>query len=256
MTHVYALGHLMGRPDCGRARRPRRRRAARPVPRPRVTAAGTPRSAPDGPVTTRQDGLRARVRGARRRQRHRGRPARRRASCSTRRSRVLVEHFWDDDARHGRRAVGRVVRRRSTATAASTPTCTPSRRCSRPPTSSTTRSLRDRAQRILTRVVHDFARGNEWRIPEHFDDALDAGARLQRRRAGAPVPSRTAPPSATGSSGPGWRCTCARASGDAAPDWLLDDAVALFDAVGPRGLGGRRRRRVRLHRRLGRPARS
>ena len=29
--------------------------------------------------------------------------------------------------------------------------------------------LRARAQRILTRVVHDFARGNQWRIPEHFD---------------------------------------------------------------------------------------
>ena len=30
-------------------------------------------------------------------------------------------------------------------------------------------SLRDRAQRIVTRVVHDLARGNDWRIPEHFD---------------------------------------------------------------------------------------
>jgi mannose/cellobiose epimerase-like protein (N-acyl-D-glucosamine 2-epimerase family) len=30
-------------------------------------------------------------------------------------------------------------------------------------------SLRDKAERILTRVVHDLAAGNQWRIPEHFD---------------------------------------------------------------------------------------
>ena len=30
-------------------------------------------------------------------------------------------------------------------------------------------ALRERALRITTRVVHDLARGNEWRIPEHFD---------------------------------------------------------------------------------------
>ena len=41
---------------------------------------------------------------------------------------------------------------------------------------------------------------------------------------------RTARRSGTGWSGPGWRCTCAPALGDAAPDWLLDDARSLFDA--------------------------
>ena len=30
-------------------------------------------------------------------------------------------------------------------------------------------SLRERAARIVSRVVHDLARGNSWRIPEHFD---------------------------------------------------------------------------------------
>ena len=30
-------------------------------------------------------------------------------------------------------------------------------------------SLRAKAQRILTRVVHDLAPEHEWRIPEHFD---------------------------------------------------------------------------------------
>ena len=41
------------------------------------------------------------------------------------------------------------------------------------------------------------------------------------------------------------------ALGDAAPDWLLDDARGAVRRLGPRGLGGRRRGRVRLHRRLG-----
>jgi sulfoquinovose isomerase len=33
------------------------------------------------------------------------------------------------------------------------------------------RGLVDRARRIVTRVVHDVARGNRWRLPEHFDSA-------------------------------------------------------------------------------------
>ena len=56
--------------------------------------------------------------------------------------------------------------------------------------------------------------------------------------------------------GPAGAAPARRARATRAPDWLLDDAVSLFDAVGPRGLGGRRRGRVRLHRRLGRAARS
>ena len=123
-----------------------------------------------------------------------------------------------------------------------------------PPTSLDDASLRDRALRIVTRVVHDLARGNEWRIPEHFDDALDAGPRLQRRRARRTRSARTAPPSATGSSGRGWPCTCAPRSAPAPRPGCSTTRVELFDALGARGLGGRRCRRVRLHRRLGRPA--
>ena len=32
------------------------------------------------------------------------------------------------------------------------------------------RSLRDRALRIMTRVVHDFGPAHDWRLPEHFDE--------------------------------------------------------------------------------------
>ena len=49
-------------------------------------------------------------------------------------------------------------------------------------------SLRERALRIVTRVVHDLARGNAVADPRALRRHLDAGAGLQRRRAGAPVP--------------------------------------------------------------------
>ena len=59
---------------------------------------------------------------------------------------------------------------------------------------------------------------------------VDPAAGLQRRPAGATRSGRTARPSVTGSSGPGWRCTCGPRSVRTAPDWLLDDAVSLFEA--------------------------
>ena len=45
---------------------------------------------------------------------------------------------------------------------------------------------------------------------------------------------RSASPSGTSSSGRGWPCTCAQDTADP-PGWLLDDAVALFDAAAQRG---------------------
>jgi sulfoquinovose isomerase len=90
--------------------------------------------------------------------------------------------------------------------------------------------LRDRAQRILTRVVHDLARGNDWRIPEHFDDTWTAQPDYnvdepahQFRPYGATI---------------GHWLEWARlalhlhaALGASAPGWLLEDARSLFDAA-------------------------
>ncbi len=89
--------------------------------------------------------------------------------------------------------------------------------------------LRARAGRIVERVVHGLARGNEWRIPEHFDDTW------------TPIPDYNIdepahpfrPYGATIGHWLEWaRLTLhLRAGlGDAAPAWMLDDAVALFDA--------------------------
>ena len=89
--------------------------------------------------------------------------------------------------------------------------------------------LRARAQRILTRVVHDFARGNQWRIPEHFDD--DWTPVLDYNVDEPAHPFR--PYGATIGHWLEWARLALhlRAGlGDDAPDWLLDDAVELFDA--------------------------
>ena len=90
--------------------------------------------------------------------------------------------------------------------------------------------LRDRALRILTRVVHELAASHEWRIPEHFDESWTPILEYNRDDAGRPVPARTARRSGTGWSGRGWRCTCAPGWAMQHPDWLLDDARSLFDA--------------------------
>ncbi len=90
-------------------------------------------------------------------------------------------------------------------------------------------TLRARAQRVVTRVVHDLARGNDWRIPEHFDAHW------------TPIPGYNAdepahpfrPYGATIGHSLEWARLALhlRAGlGDAAPAWLLDDAAGLFDA--------------------------
>ncbi len=90
----------------------------------------------------------------------------------------------------------------------------------------------DRAVRITTRVVHGFARGNGWRLPEHFDADWNP---LPDYNADEPAhPFR--PFGATIGHGFEWaRLTLhARAAleavGEEAPHWMLDDAVSLFDA--------------------------
>ncbi len=90
----------------------------------------------------------------------------------------------------------------------------------------------DRAARVVERVVHGFAAGNDWRIPEHFDATWTPDLEYN---AGTPAhPFR--PYGATIGHWFEWaRLTlharaALAAAGDDAPAWMLDDAVALFDA--------------------------
>jgi sulfoquinovose isomerase len=91
-------------------------------------------------------------------------------------------------------------------------------------------SLRDRAQRIVTRVVHDLARGNEWRIPEHFDATWTPLLDYNKETPAHPF----RPYGATIGHWLEWARLALHlraALGDDAPGWLLEDARSLFDAA-------------------------
>lgn len=95
------------------------------------------------------------------------------------------------------------------------------------------RAWLDRAARITARVVHGFARGNAWRVPEHFDPQWRP---LLEYNADAPAhPFR--PYGATIGHWLEWsrlalhvRAALA-ARGTETPDWMVEDAAALFDAA-------------------------
>jgi mannose/cellobiose epimerase-like protein (N-acyl-D-glucosamine 2-epimerase family) len=92
------------------------------------------------------------------------------------------------------------------------------------------RSLLDRALRIVSRVVHDLAAGHEWRIPEHFDTAWRP---LLEYNADTPAHAFR-PYGATVGHWLEWARLCLHlraALGPDAPAWLLEDAAALFDAA-------------------------
>jgi mannose/cellobiose epimerase-like protein (N-acyl-D-glucosamine 2-epimerase family) len=89
--------------------------------------------------------------------------------------------------------------------------------------------LRERAQRIVATVVHGFARGNAWRIPEHFDAHWQPLLDYNRDEPAHPF----RPYGATVGHWFEWsRLTLGlrAALGDDAPAWMLEDATALFDA--------------------------
>ena len=89
--------------------------------------------------------------------------------------------------------------------------------------------LLDRALRILTRVVHGLGPAHGWRLPEHFD--AQWVPQLDYNRDTPAHPFR--PFGATIGHWLEWARLALHlraALGDAAPDWLLDDAVSLFDA--------------------------
>ncbi|WP_250444096.1 AGE family epimerase/isomerase [Actinotalea sp. C106] len=95
------------------------------------------------------------------------------------------------------------------------------------------RAWLDRAARITERVVHEFARGNRWRLPEHFDTAWQP---LLDYNADAPAhPFR--PYGATVGHWLEWARlalhvrAALEARGDDPPGWMLEDAVDLVDAA-------------------------
>jgi sulfoquinovose isomerase len=91
------------------------------------------------------------------------------------------------------------------------------------------RSLLDRALRIVTRVVHDLGPRHGLRLPEHFDTSWTP--LLEYNREAPAHPFR--PYGATIGHGLEWSRLALHlraALGDAAPPWLLEDAAALFAA--------------------------
>ena len=107
-------------------------------------------------------------------------------------------------------------------------------------------SLRDKALRIVTRVVHDLARGNEWRIPEHFDDTWTPVLEYNVDEPAHPF----RPYGATIGHWLEWARLALhlRAGlGDAAPLLAARRRAVAVRRLRPRGLGRGRCGRVRLH---------
>jgi sulfoquinovose isomerase len=91
-------------------------------------------------------------------------------------------------------------------------------------------SLRDKARRIVTRVVHDLAANNDWRIPEHFDSTWTPDLEYNVDEPAHPF----RPYGATIGHWLEWaRLTLhlRAALADEAEDWMLDDARSLFEAA-------------------------
>jgi sulfoquinovose isomerase len=90
------------------------------------------------------------------------------------------------------------------------------------------RSLLERAERIVGRVVHDLAASNQWRIPEHFDAAWNPLLDYNRDEPAHPF----RPFGATIGHWLEWSRLAlhlrAMIGPDEAPSWLLDDATELF----------------------------
>src|SRR5918993_2639929 len=95
-------------------------------------------------------------------------------------------------------------------------------------------SLPERALSIARRVVHDFAEPHRWRIPEHFDRNWRPQLEHNADRPDDPFQ----PYGATVGHGLEWSRLLLHledALGDRAPDWLVPASVALFDRAAADG---------------------
>lgn len=227
MTHVYALGHLMGRPDC-----------ASLVDHGITALAGALHDdvhggwyaavGADGPIGTDKTAYEhAFVLLAGASATEAGRPGA--AELVREALAVVLDHFWDDEhgmvveswnesfsTLDGYRGVNANMHMVEALLAAADALGDP--------------SLRERAERILTRVVHDLAANSSWRIPEHFDDSWTPLPDYNLDDPGHPF----RPYGATVGHWLEWSRLALhlRAGlGAAAPPWLLDDARALFAAA-------------------------
>jgi mannose/cellobiose epimerase-like protein (N-acyl-D-glucosamine 2-epimerase family) len=95
------------------------------------------------------------------------------------------------------------------------------------------RALRRQALRATERVVHGWARSADWRLPEHFTADWQPLPDYNRDRPADPF----RPYGVTIGHQFEWARLALhlRAVTDDPPPWLLDDAVALFDAAATRG---------------------
>jgi mannose/cellobiose epimerase-like protein (N-acyl-D-glucosamine 2-epimerase family) len=98
--------------------------------------------------------------------------------------------------------------------------------------------LRHQALRSTERVVHGWARERNWRLPEHFTQDWVPLPDYNRERPADPF----RPYGVTIGHQFEWARLCLHLraalqghSGHDGPDWLLDDALALFDAAAARG---------------------
>lgn len=94
-------------------------------------------------------------------------------------------------------------------------------------------TLRDRALRITTRAIHEFARGNGWRLPEHFTSDWQPLLDYNKE-----TPAHAFRPyGATIGHAFEWARLTLQLSesleqaGHAAPEWMEQDARALYDAA-------------------------
>lgn len=227
MTHVFALGHLLGRPGC-----------AAMVDHGVAAFDGLLHDAAhggwyaavgaEGPVTTDKTAYEhAFVVLAGASAAAAGRPGGRRLLDEA--LRVLLEHFWDDEAGmvveqwdetfstlDGYRGVNANMHTVEALLSAADVLDDP--------------SLRERALRIVTRVVHHLAAGNQWRIPEHFDAGWTPDPDYNLDEPAHPF----RPYGATIGHALEWSRLAlhlAAALGSDAPPWLAEDARSLFAAA-------------------------
>ncbi len=226
MTHVYALGHLLGRPDCGRLADDGVA-ALRGVFHDDLNGGWFAQVGADGPTVTDKTAYEhAFVVLAGASATAAGRPGGRELLADA--VAVLLEHFWDDE-------FGMVVEQwdRTWSTLDGYRGVNANMHTVEALLSAADvlddSSLRDKALRILTRVVHENAADNQWRIPEHFDASWSPVLEYNVDEPAHPF----RPYGATIGHWLEWARLALhlRAGlGADAPAWLLDDAISLFDA--------------------------